>query len=71
MGWGLVPTATGCDFLSKIRFCRLGVDIVFTSVTRTTTTRTTPHQNLPEGDVLKGLNLTHRLLMGFWLCLGG
>ena len=31
----------------------------------------TPHQNLSEGRVLEGGYLTHRLLMGFWLSLGG
>ena len=55
--------------------------LCFTPVTRTrtrrrrtrrrrTTTRT-PHQNLSVGGVLEGWNLTHRLLMGFWLSLGG
>ena len=28
-----------------------------------------PHQNLSEGGVLEGWNLTQRLLMGFWLSL--
>ena len=37
--------------------------LCFTPVTRKTTTRRrTPHQNLLEGDVLEGWNLTHRLL---------
>ena len=31
----------------------------------------TSHQNLSEGGVLEGWNLTHRLLMGFWLSSGG
>ena len=48
--------------------------LCFTPVTRTRRTRrtrrTTPHQNLSEGGVLKYSNLTFRLLMGFWLCLG-
>ena len=49
--------------------------LCFTHVTRTRTrTRRrrwrTPHQNLAEGGVLEGLNLTLRLLMGFWLSLG-
>ena len=30
-----------------------------------------PHQNLSEGGVLEGQNLAHRLLIGFWLSLGG
>ena len=30
-----------------------------------------PNQNLSEGGVLKGLDLTHRLVMGFYLSLGG
>ena len=48
--------------------------LCFTPVTRRTTRRTrtrTPHQNLSDGSVLEGWNLTHRLLMGFWLSLGG
>ena len=30
-----------------------------------------PHQNLSEGGVLEVCNLTHKLLRGFWLVLGG
>ena len=41
--------------------------LCFTPVTRTTT----PHQNLSVGSILEGWNLTHRLLRGFWLSLGG
>ena len=48
-------------------FKELGVRMAY--VTRRT--RTTPHQNLPEGDGLKGFNLTLILLMGFWLSLRG
>ena len=45
--------------------------LCFTPVTRTRTrTRTAPHQNLSEGGVLEGWNLTHRPIMGFWLSLG-
>ena len=46
--------------------------LCFTPVTRTTTTTTTrtPHQNISEGGVLEGWNLTHRPIMGFWLSLG-
>ena len=44
--------------------------LCFNPVTRTTRTRTTPHQNLSEGGVLEGWNLTYRILMGFWLSLG-
>ena len=43
----------------------IGVDFVATTTTRT------PHQNLSEGGVLEGWNLTHRLHMGFWLSIGG
>ena len=30
-----------------------------------------PHQNLSEGGVLEVCNMTHKLLSGFWLSLGG
>ena len=46
--------------------------LCFTPVTRTTRKRTTtPHQNLSVGSILKGWNLTHRLLRACWLSLGG
>ena len=45
----------------------LGVDIVFPLPQQ----QEYPHQNLSEGGVLEGLNFTHRLLIDFWLCLGG
>ena len=71
------------DFAEKselmVQNTRLGLYtrswLCFTPVTRTRTktTRTTrtTHQSLSEGGVLEGWNLTHRLLMGFWLSSWG
>ena len=44
--------------------------LCFPPVTTTTRTNKNPHQNLAEGEVLEIRNLTHKLLMGYWLSLG-
>ena len=49
--------------------CRLGVDFVL-PLSQEQEQQEQQEEPLTR-DVLKGLNLTHRLLMGFWLILRG
>ena len=51
----------------------LGVDFVFplSQQQEQEQEQEQPHQNLSEGGALEVCNLTHKLLRGFWLSLGG
>ena len=49
----------------------LGVDFVSPLSQQQQQEQEQPHQNLSEGGALEVCNLTHKLLRGFWLSLGG
>ena len=66
--FNIVPNSDYCQTPGYV--FRLGINFVFPLSQEKKSKNKNPHQNLSEGVVLEGWNLTNRLLMGFWLSLG-